>query len=223
MEELKLIDEWGIKCQPSGGAESNKDPIGRRNGQAPSRKMQDVLKRTVEESKQMVSRKLVDAGTCLTHQIAQGALDQLRGAVMIVYPMGLPPYEPVEMELKGEEDLSGTQASKLVIALDQAALWFSGKEMKSDKLLQDYVGRNEKTKIICKLQKKGQMAPVREPIFSEEEQKHMMAAAYKRQEEMKKLESADDDSYLHSKWADNHGLQRAFQGLSDISWQPKLK
>ena len=37
------------------------------------------------------------------------ALDILRGAVMIVYPMGLPPHENVKMELENNEDLSGTQ------------------------------------------------------------------------------------------------------------------
>ncbi|KAI6645893.1 hypothetical protein LOD99_13151 [Oopsacas minuta] len=221
VEELKLVDEWGIRCQPSGGVRNNKDPVGRRNGQAPNEKMQDVLKRTAEESRQMVSKKLIDAGTCLTLPMVQTALDQLRGATMIVYPMGLPPHEPVDMELKGEEDLSGTQASKLVIALDQGALWFSGKQMDTKKELADYIGRNEKTKIICKLQKQGHGAPAREPIFTEDEQKKMMASAYKRQEELKKLESADDDSHLHSKWADNHGLQRSFQGLTDIGWKPK--
>ena len=47
------------------------------------------------------------------------------------------------------------------------------------------MGRNEKTKIIAKLQKKGHGAPGREQVFSEEEQKKMMAYAYKRQEELK--------------------------------------
>ena len=41
----------------------------------------------------------------------QQALDILRGAVMIVYPMGLPPHDPITMEMNNEEDLSGTQAS----------------------------------------------------------------------------------------------------------------
>lgn len=33
IEELKLRDEWGEKCVPSGGSEFKKDDIGRRNGQ----------------------------------------------------------------------------------------------------------------------------------------------------------------------------------------------
>ncbi len=38
---------------------------------------------------------------------------------------------------------------------------------------------------MAKLQKKGQGAPAREPVFSEDEQKRMMAYAYRRQEELK--------------------------------------
>ena len=53
------------------------------------------------------------------------------------------------------------------------------------KKLMDYVGRNEKTKIIAKLQRKGLGAPARESIISEEEQKKMMAYAYRKQEELK--------------------------------------
>jgi hypothetical protein len=64
-------------------------------------------------------------------------------------------------------------------------LWWAGKELLRGKKLEDFVGRNEKTKIIAKLQKKGQGAPGREPVFSETEQKLMMAHAYKRQEELK--------------------------------------
>lgn len=41
------------------------------------------------------------------------ALDQLRGAVMIVYPMGLPPHDPIRMELEDKEDLSETQVKQL--------------------------------------------------------------------------------------------------------------
>ena len=44
-------------------------------------------------------------------EIVKGAIDKLKGAVMIVYPMGLPPYDPVKQELENTEDLSGTQVT----------------------------------------------------------------------------------------------------------------
>ena len=68
---------------------------------------------------------------------------------------------------------------------ETAQLWWAGKQLDRSKLLRDYVGRNEKTKIVAKLQKKGQGAPAREPVFSAEEQRTMMALAHKKQEEMK--------------------------------------
>lgn len=54
-------------------------------------------------------QKQVEASICVTMEMVKDALDQLRGAVMIVYPMGLPPYDPIRMEFENKEDLSGTQ------------------------------------------------------------------------------------------------------------------
>lgn len=81
------------------------------------------------------------------------ALQQLKGAVMIVYPMGLPPYDPIELELKNQEELDGTQDSLDVIPEAEMTVWFSGKEMQRGKILSDYAGKNEKTTMIVKIQK----------------------------------------------------------------------
>lgn len=77
------------------------------------------------------------------------------------------------------------QAGQQVLEEDTAQLWWAGKQLDRTKLLRDFVGRNEKTKIVAKLQKKGQGAPAREAVFSAQEQKAMMALAHKKQEEMK--------------------------------------
>ena len=74
-----------------------------------------------------------------------------------------------------------------VIDVTQAQMWFSGKEMCRGKTLAYYLGRNEKTKVVVKLQKQGQGPPGREPVISEEERKQMMLHAYRRQEELKVL------------------------------------
>ena len=63
-------------------------------------------------------------------------------------------------------------------------LWWAGKEIAAGKL-SDFVGKNEKTTIVAKLQKKGQGPPAREPVFTEDEKKSMMAYAYRKQEELK--------------------------------------
>ncbi|XP_028840497.1 cilia- and flagella-associated protein 298 isoform X2 [Denticeps clupeoides] len=109
ISELKLRDEWEGKCVPSGGATFQRDEMGRRNGHAPNEKMKDVLKKTMQEAKALISKKQVQANVCVTLEMVKEALDQLRGAVMIVYPMGLPPHDPIRMEFEDKEDLSGTQ------------------------------------------------------------------------------------------------------------------
>lgn len=221
--ELKLVDEYADRCEPSGGHVECPDPVGQRNGRAPNDKMKDVLKRTVSEAKTAISNKQVAADVCMTEDIIGDALSKLRGAVTIVYPMGLPPYDPIRLEFEGNEDLSGTQASQQVLDVDSTQLWWAGKELVRGKKLADYVGRNEKTKIVAKLQKKGQGAPARERVFSEDEQKQMMAYAYRKQEELKKLEAAEeeDSSYLNREWADPQALKRQITGTGKISWRPK--
>lgn len=46
-----------------------------------------------------------------------------------------------------------SQAGLEVIEESEAQLWWAGKELKETKLLSDYVGKNEKTTIIVKIQK----------------------------------------------------------------------
>lgn len=69
----------------------------------------------------------------------------------------------------------------------------------------DYIGSNEKTKIVAKLQKKGQGPPSREPVFTEDDKKKMMAYAYKKQEEVKVL-------YIHTctRYNDVQGSVRTY-------------
>ncbi|CAH8582338.1 unnamed protein product [Heterobilharzia americana] len=221
ISELGLVDDWGKKCVPSGGYIECKDEIGRRNGMAPTEKMSQVLKRTMDESRQLICRDLVKREICIEKTVVREALMMLRGAVTIVYPMGLPPYDPIRLEFDNEEDLSGTHASQDVVMLEDASLWFSGKEMHREKILSDYIGCNDKTKIITKLSKRGSGAPAREPVVSEEQQRAMMAYYFKKQEEWKKLEQDDEDCYLNSSWAEPNQLKRQFHGLTNIKWGPK--
>lgn len=222
VEELKLVDVWEEKVVPSGGWIPNKDPIGRRNGRQPNSKMVELLKKTIDESRSMVSKKLVDTKTLLTYQTVQKALDNIRGAVTIVYPMGLPPHDNIYMELTNTEDLSGTQALNEIVEPAKAQLWFAGHQMYPDKKLFDYLGHNDKSKVVIKLVKNGEGAPGREPVLSEEERKKLMAVQYRRQEELKNLERDDDDQYLNSRWADNGDLKRQLHGLDKVDFRTKF-
>lgn len=65
-----------------------------------------------------MQQKQVQANICVTMEMVKEALDQLRGAVMIVYPMGLPPHDPIRMEFEDREDLCGTQVLQLIVISD---------------------------------------------------------------------------------------------------------
>ncbi|RZF43552.1 hypothetical protein LSTR_LSTR012832 [Laodelphax striatellus] len=126
-------DEWGERCEPSGGSTFNKDPMGRRNGKQPKENMQELIKNSLADVKEMLSK---------------------------------------------------------VIDIASAQLWFSGKELLRNKKLCNFVGNNEKTKIVVKISKMGEGAPAREPVVSEEERRQMMLHAYRRQEELKRRGAA---------------------------------
>jgi hypothetical protein len=83
----------------------------------------------------------------------QEAMDKIRGSVMILFPMGLPEWDLVRAVLEDHEDLTQFGDAKEVMDPETATLWWAAKELVRDKMVSDFLGRNEKTKIIAKLQK----------------------------------------------------------------------
>ena len=63
----------------------------------------------------------------------------------------------------------------------------AGTQFVRDHTVGDRLRKNEKTKVVAKLQKPNSGPPAREPLVSEDERKAMMAHYFKRQEEIKKL------------------------------------
>lgn len=219
--ELKLVDELSSSCVPSTGfGEECKDDVGRRCGRPPRVDMKNIIARTIAEAASAIVK---NQSKAMTFDMVDEHVSNLRGAVMIVYPMGLPPYDHIKLEFDNEEEeaISGTQGSKAIIN-DGGSLWFASKQMQNDqgKLLSDYVGKNDRSRVVVKVQKRNsQGAPAREPQMSESEHKNLMSRMYRRQEEMKKLaEEAefDQDSYLDSQWADSNALKKQFQGLGNL-------
>ncbi len=91
---------------------------------APTEKMRSILERTIQEAKDKISKKLAQADQCVTCDQINEALQQLKGAVMIVYPMGLPPYDPIELEFKNQEELEGTQVKHILLLKILADFFF---------------------------------------------------------------------------------------------------
>eukprot|EP00928_Gymnodinium_smaydae_P032167 TRINITY_DN23369_c0_g1_i2.p1 TRINITY_DN23369_c0_g1~~TRINITY_DN23369_c0_g1_i2.p1 ORF type:complete len:319 (-),score=81.66 TRINITY_DN23369_c0_g1_i2:56-931(-) len=204
--DLSNVSELDVNAY---GKPTNPDEHGYRTGCPPPPEVSDVLARTAEEAEAAVSVNLVAQKRTLDKKACQTHIDNMRGAVMIAYPAfhRLPVYDPARAELEDREELDG--ASELQDVLDWAHtnLWWAGKELRIDQTLEEYVGRNEKTKIVAKLCPKSSGAPVREPRVDEQTHKAMLAHYYKKQEEVKKLEADEDDSYLDSEWANPKAMK----------------
>ncbi len=192
------------------GAHYCADPLGNRTGDAPSPALAEVLLRTAAEGVAAGAKALAAQGVALTVRGLQERVDNMRGAVTMAYPMGLPAWDPIRLLIEDDGSAAGYLAEvcgKDFFDPATATLWWAGKEFFRDQSVGDRVGRNEKTKVVARLQAAaggaggGGGPPMREPAVSEEERKAMMAWYFKKQEEEKKLAEDDDDGGGSAKWA----------------------
>lgn len=148
-------------------------------------------------------------------------MDVFKGLMMMAYPAyhGLGPWEPIVLLLEEPEQWhnNGDMADFLDPA--KCSLWAVNKELVVGKKFCDYFGKNEKTKVVCKLQSKGSGAPVREPTVDGETHKAMLSYYHKKQEEMKSLEADNEDAFFNSKWADSKAMKATMHGTGDIKFR----
>jgi hypothetical protein len=89
----------------------------------------------------------------------------------------LPPqWDVVRTVLEDTETFAGHALSKDLQEPKTCMLWWAGKPLQRDQPLSKFVGRNEKTKIVAKLTRKGAGAPAREAPVDAETQKNMMGS-----------------------------------------------
>lgn len=194
------------------------DPTGNRTGNGVGPRMVEVFEEVARDAEEVLSHHNVTRKIPISSALLQEKLDNIRGAVTMAYPMGLPEWDTVRMTIESEDcsGLDGTLASQHVLDPETAELWIASRCLDRRQVLSDRLGKNEKTKVIGKLQRPGAGAPGREPAIDEEEKKAMMAYYFKKQEEMKQLAENDEDTYLHSAWADPKQLQKSLRGVGNI-------
>jgi len=203
-------------------ADPHFDPTGKRTGLAPSQELADIIRRTVADAEEAVSKRQFENKKELILEELQDHVDRVRGALMIVYPMGLPDWEPAKHEVEGTEDLEGTAEGADIMNSDSTIMWWASKQLERNKNLIDFVGKNDKTKILVQLTKKGAGAPMRTgQQTSKAEQEAQMAYYFKKKEDWKKLEEEDDDSYMASQWANPKSMKSQLNGTSNVSWRPR--
>lgn len=102
-------------------------------------------------------------------------------------------------------------------------LWWAGKPICSSasmESLSDYIGRNDKTKLIVSIHPKSSPPPLRGGRIDTETYKNILSYYQKQSETSRKLENDDDDSFLASDWADSRQLKYSLSGnRNSIQWR----
>merc|ERR1712072_1028040 len=114
---------------PTRGPNYRKDPSERRTGDAPLDEMAAVLTRALDDAAALVHKDNVDRKKALTMKEMVESIDTVRGAVMILYPMGLPEWDMVRANLENTEELDGTQAGSDLLDPDNSTMWWANKEL----------------------------------------------------------------------------------------------
>jgi hypothetical protein len=197
------------------------DPLGLRTGEGVCEQLKETIEKVAQDAKLYVtnSKTQMELKIPIKKEILEEKLQNMKGAVMMAFPMGLPSYDPIKilLETKNLEEALAESSSVLeVLPEETSELWWAGKQFYRDQQVKELVGTNEKTKIIVKLQKKGNGAPSREPGVSENERKAMMAYYFKKQEELKKITEDDTEEYMNSSWADPRALKNSLRGTNTI-------
>jgi len=210
----ELLDPMKEKQNP------NYDPLGYRVGQPPVPDVAKLLKRTADECLAVIDSKQAKSKTVMQREKIEEAISNIKGAVMIAYPMNLPEYDVIRNLLEGKHDI---QAALPQDAVDPktCVLWFSRKRMERKEKLSKYCGRNEKSFLKVRLQTKTQKMPQREARIDKDAQTKMMQYWHKKKEEDKRLkENEDEDDYLNSSWANPKAYKNAFTGVrGGVKWR----
>jgi hypothetical protein len=199
------------------------DPTGARTGNGVGPQLMETIERVCQDAEAVLSPNYAAMKKTLTLDLLVEKLDNMRGSVVMAYPMGLPEWDTVRLTIEGVEGLEGTAAGQELLDSDRAELWIASRQLERSQTVADRLGKNEKTKVIAKMQQPGGGCPGREAGVSEEEKKSMMAYYFKKQEELKQLSESNDDDYLHSAWADPKALQRSLRGQSGNVRAPGVK
>lgn len=192
------------------------DPTGNRTGNGPGPQLMETFERVCTDTESVLDKTLVARKIAVSSAMLKEKLDIMGGAVTMAYPMGLPEWDTVRVTLETVEGLDGTAAGVEVLDPETAELWVASRVFDRSQKVKDRLGKNEKTKVIAKLQRPGAGAPGREAAVSEDEKKAMMAFYFKKQEEMKALAESSEDEYLNSVWADPKQLQNSMRGIGNI-------
>nr|ACO15267.1 C21orf59 [Caligus clemensi] len=172
----------------------------------------DAESRRILRESALAAKKLTESEPLTWGHIKEG-LQIIGGALKIVYTHGIPSFDPVQMELDNNEDLDTSDIWDPTLY----CLWFASKALADNEKLSKYLGKNEKSKCIIKVGKRGQGPPPKERPFTEEEERQLLLEQHRRVETLRKLAKEQDESF--ATWIDSDALKNKFNGMENISWK----
>lgn len=180
-EDLTVIG--GLKkMPPQTGVRQVEDETNYRTGWVVSEEMADKILKEVMIAKQLVHKTQVDRKVNLTMEMLQGQMDVFRGLMMMAYPgyHGLGEWEPIVLLLENKDNWHNNTDMSDFLDPEKCSLWAVNKELNKNKKFSDIFGKNEKTKLVVKIQSTGSGAPVREPTIDQDTHKKMLSYYHKK-------------------------------------------
>ena len=146
---------------PQVGTRFVKDDTHYRTGWLLSEDMTQKMLDQATLMKKLVHSDQVKAKQCMTLPPMQEQVDVCRGLMMMAYPgfHGLGEWEPVWVLLENKEEFDSTLHGSDDLTVSDTVLWCVNKELQLGKVFSDYFGKNEKSKMVVKVTKRGQGAP----------------------------------------------------------------
>ena len=88
----------------------------------------------------------------LSLEMVEEQINLIRGMIMIAYPAyhNLPKWDLVYLILENKVEIQKIYPDCEYFDHKTTVLWWAKKELQETKFLRDYIGKNEKTKIILK-------------------------------------------------------------------------
>ena len=213
---------WARVTTPGPNREMRIDETGYRTGEAPLVKISEKCMEQMAPHHGLLSPVNADKRISLSKEQLLKAIEEVRASLWIIYPgfHSLPPWETAVRILEEKVEYSKEWPDCGWLHPEGVSLWWAKKELSMGKVLSDYIGKNEKTKIIVKVAQRGKGAPMAEPPIDEETHKKMMAYYYKKQEQQKKLAENYENDYMGSAWANPNRLKNDLvTGGRGIRWK----
>uniref|UniRef100_A0A224YD69 Protein containing DUF2870 domain n=1 Tax=Rhipicephalus zambeziensis TaxID=60191 RepID=A0A224YD69_9ACAR len=165
-----------------------------------------ILVKVTAEALARVSSSQLESGKCLTKDTIKSTKEMLKATLSA---LELP--EAVEKERKALVASVDKADIEKSLSLNDAKLWWAGKELCRGNELRKYFGNNEKTTVTATL---SSQAPARNKL-SETQFNEYVLQRTKREKEFEDLEPDDEaDDY------DREHLRKYVHGLMEIKWKP---